>query len=238
MNDVTANDHVDRWQAHPSARVTTNFDIDITQEKSSQIPWLQDLDVVTRRHRLEANSSSNVQQNPSRSSNTPSMPTNSKKSSLNTYHEQLHQPHEDSFEKLNQEIEPGRQRILYAEIVRESAPTSNINLENHLQRLYGKYDTWSHEFVMEWANLKRLDPGVVEILKNYLIDGPLLSTLDVHSLKEKCDVQDSRLRAKFMQAVEFLKESSQFIANSINNMANLDIVGDSLPQYEDAPDQV
>ncbi|KAJ3300356.1 hypothetical protein HDU76_006094, partial [Blyttiomyces sp. JEL0837] len=63
----------------------------------------------------------------------------------------------------------------------------------------------------------------------YRIDGPLLATLDVHSLKEKCDVQDFRLRAKFMQAVEFLKDSSQVIANSI---AAADTGAEGLPQYE------
>ncbi|KAJ3329016.1 hypothetical protein HDU76_008823 [Blyttiomyces sp. JEL0837] len=85
--------------------------------------------------------------------------------------------------------------------------------------------------VMEWARLKRVDAAVVEVLKNYRIDGPLLSTLDIHSLKDKCDVQDFRVRAKFMQAVEFLKDSSRVIANSTNH-----VDGEGLPQYEGAGD--
>ncbi|KAJ3310710.1 hypothetical protein HDU76_003305 [Blyttiomyces sp. JEL0837] len=86
---------------------------------------------------------------------------------------------------------------------------------------------------MRLANLKKLDPAVVEIMRNYQIDGPLLSTLNVHSLKEKCDVQEFRLRAKFIQAVEFLKDSHQVITNSGTIAVSQ---ADSLPQYEDAAD--
>ncbi|KAJ3331624.1 hypothetical protein HDU76_002682 [Blyttiomyces sp. JEL0837] len=103
-------------------------------------------------------------------------------------------------------------------------PEPRSSFENHL-RLHGSYDLWTNELVMERARLKRLDSAVVEILRNYRIDGPLLATLDDHWLKEKCNVPDSSLRAQFMQEVEFLKDSHQFIANSNAN-------GGSLPQYE------
>ncbi|KAJ3264788.1 hypothetical protein HDU76_012132, partial [Blyttiomyces sp. JEL0837] len=136
-------------------------------------------------------------------------------------------------DKFTQEIEPSMQRFIYWDIISEGAPTSNINLENHLQRVYGRYSSWTHELVMEWSRLKRLDQAVIEILRNYRIDGPLLATLDVHSLKEKCDVQDFRLRAKFMQAVEFLKDSNQVITSS-TTMAVSDGDGEDLPQYETA----
>ncbi|KAJ3327297.1 hypothetical protein HDU76_012043 [Blyttiomyces sp. JEL0837] len=104
-----------------------------------------------------------------------------------------------------------------------------------MQRVYGSYKFWTHEYVMEWARLKRLDSGVVEILRNYRIDGPLLATLDVHSLKDKCHVQDFRLRAKFMQAVEFLKDSSQLIANTTGIT---DADNEVLPQYEGGSDNI
>ncbi|KAJ3329034.1 hypothetical protein HDU76_008780 [Blyttiomyces sp. JEL0837] len=94
------------------------------------------------------------------------------------------------------ELHPEIQRSLYTQSVQEAAPTSNTNLENHLQRVYGVYATWSHEVVMEWARLKKLDEAVVKIFRDYHIDGPLLATLTVHWLKEKCDVQDFRLRAQ------------------------------------------
>ncbi|KAJ3299315.1 hypothetical protein HDU76_006353 [Blyttiomyces sp. JEL0837] len=129
-------------------------------------------------------------------------------------------------DKFTKEIQPEVQQTLYIQSMGEAAPTSNINLENHLQRVYGDYTTWTHEFVMEWARLKRVHPAVVEILKNYRINGALIATLDVNSLKEKCDVQDFRLRAKFLQAVEFLKDSSSQSASSGLNGE------DSLPQYE------
>ncbi|KAJ3289595.1 hypothetical protein HDU76_007513 [Blyttiomyces sp. JEL0837] len=133
------------------------------------------------------------------------------------------------------EIQPGLQPSRYEQTLRETAPTSNTNLETYMQRVYGIYDTWSHEYVMEWARLKRLDPAVVEIMKNYHIDGPLLSTLDVHSLKEKCGVDDFRLRAKFIQSVEFLKDSSQSLRNQ--STGNEDGDGDNLPQYEGSANQ-
>ncbi|KAJ3284978.1 hypothetical protein HDU76_008202, partial [Blyttiomyces sp. JEL0837] len=41
--------------------------------------------------------------------------------------------------------------------------------------------------------------------------GSLLSTLTIHSLKDKFDIQDFRLRAKVIQAIEFLKDSSRVI---------------------------
>ncbi|KAJ3304622.1 hypothetical protein HDU76_005148, partial [Blyttiomyces sp. JEL0837] len=111
-----------------------------------------------------------------------------------------------------EELQPDIQRELYLQTVREAAPTSNINLENHLQRLYGLYTTWSHEFVMDWANVKRLDPAVVKIFR------------------EKFDIQDFRLRAKVIQAVEFLKDSARVISerprDDDERMDNL------LPEYQ------
>ncbi|KAJ3286660.1 hypothetical protein HDU76_007952 [Blyttiomyces sp. JEL0837] len=120
-------------------------------------------------------------------------------------------------------IQPSR----YEMAVREVAPASNTDLEIHLQRSYGLFNSWSHALVMEWARLKELDPAIVEIMRNYNIDGPLLATLDVHSLKEKCNVQEFRLRAKFIQAVEFLKDSRNVLSTSMNN----DATG-MLPRYE------
>ncbi|KAJ3310655.1 hypothetical protein HDU76_003320 [Blyttiomyces sp. JEL0837] len=132
------------------------------------------------------------------------------------------------------EVQRNLQASRHEESLRDTAPTSNTNLEVQLQRVYGIYNTWGHEHVMEWAGLKRLDPAVVEIFKSYHIDGPLLATLDVHSLKEKCGVEDFRLRAKFIQAVEFLKDSSQSLRN---RSTGDDVDGDSLPQYERSADQ-
>ncbi|KAJ3327830.1 hypothetical protein HDU76_011036 [Blyttiomyces sp. JEL0837] len=120
-------------------------------------------------------------------------------------------------------LQPSR----YEQTLRETAPTSNTNLEIQLQRVYGIYNTWSHEQVMEW--------WIEETGScNYHIDGPLLATLDVHSLKEKCGDEDFRLRAKFIQAVEFLKDSSQSLRNV---SAGNDVNDDSLPQYERSADQ-
>ncbi|KAJ3316284.1 hypothetical protein HDU76_001915 [Blyttiomyces sp. JEL0837] len=109
------------------------------------------------------------------------------------------------------ELQPAVQRSLYLQSVTEAAPTSNINLENLLHRRFGVFSTWSHEIVMIWATRKMLDSAVVKILQDYHIDGQLLSTLTVHSLKEKCNIEDFRLRAKVIQAVEFLKDSQRVV---------------------------
>ncbi|KAJ3320240.1 hypothetical protein HDU76_000351 [Blyttiomyces sp. JEL0837] len=114
----------------------------------------------------------------------------------------------------------------------EVAPTSNTDLEIHLQRSYGLFHTWNHALVMKWARLKELDPTIVDIMKDYHIDGSLLATLDVHSLKEKCNVQEFRIRAKFIQAVEVLKDSRNVLSTSMNN----DATG-LLPRYEGRDDE-
>ncbi|KAJ3311461.1 hypothetical protein HDU76_003127 [Blyttiomyces sp. JEL0837] len=82
-----------------------------------------------------------------------------------------------------------------------------IELEIHLQRTYGLYTTWSHHLVLDWARVKKVDKVIFNILRDYYVDGELLSTLDVHSLKSKLNIQDFRIRAKFIQCVEFLKDS-------------------------------
>ncbi|KAJ3298896.1 hypothetical protein HDU76_006419 [Blyttiomyces sp. JEL0837] len=122
---------------------------------------------------------------------------------------------------------PSLQLSRYEQAVREVAPTSNTDLEIHLQRSYGLFHTWNHSLVMEWARLKDLDPAIVDIMKDFHIDGALLATLDVHSLKEKCHVQEFRLRAKFIQAVEFLKDSRNTLSTFMDNDAS-----GSLPRYQ------
>ncbi|KAJ3282285.1 hypothetical protein HDU76_008736, partial [Blyttiomyces sp. JEL0837] len=131
------------------------------------------------------------------------------------------------FENLAQELHPSVQRSLYEENVRVTAPTNNIVLESHLQRRYGMYSTWEHAMVMEWARLKRLG-GVVD----YQVDGALLSTLNIHSLKEKGNVEDFRLREKFMQALEFLKDSCSQLGNGGANVGSSGNDEDALPEYE------
>ncbi|KAJ3331488.1 hypothetical protein HDU76_003045 [Blyttiomyces sp. JEL0837] len=199
---------------------TSDLDIDV----STTAHWLPELDPEIQRRLAAKHASSNIAANTSTVSAIAAMhhKPNSNVAPLDTVDE-----------KFTQEIEPSMQRFIHREIISEAAPTSNINLENHLHRLYGTFSTWNHELVMEWARLKRLEPAVIEILRNYQMDGQLLATMDIHSLKDKCDVQDFRLRAKFMQGVEFLKDSSQLIANS-TAIDNVD--GDSLPQYEVAGD--
>ncbi|KAJ3290863.1 hypothetical protein HDU76_007349 [Blyttiomyces sp. JEL0837] len=130
------------------------------------------------------------------------------------------------------ELRPEVQQMLYSQSVREAAPTSNTDLENHLQRTQGLYDTWSHELVMQWARLKRLDAAVVKIFRDYHIDGPSLSTLTIHSLKDKFDVQDFRLRAKVIQAIEFLKDSSRAIYERHGDDDDDMMFDNSLPEYQ------
>ncbi|KAJ3320239.1 hypothetical protein HDU76_000350 [Blyttiomyces sp. JEL0837] len=127
---------------------------------------------------------------------------------------------------------PSPQLSRYEQTVREVAPTSNTDLEIHLQRSYGLFHTWNHALVMEWARLKELDPIIVNIMKDYHIDGSLVASLDVHSLKEKCNVQEFRIRAKFIQAAEFLKDSRNVLSTSMSNDAI-----SMLPRYEGRDDE-
>ncbi|KAJ3332522.1 hypothetical protein HDU76_013960 [Blyttiomyces sp. JEL0837] len=193
--------------------------------------WLRNLDpdILRSRHLNQAGSGTQDSfENIVHADETPVTPVNQTLLRREVFGEELGRNTQISYEV---------QRTLKAsryEQMRGTAPTSTTNLEIQFQRLYGFYNTWSHEHVMEWAGLKRLDPAVVEIFKNYHIDGPLLATLDVHSLKEKCGVEDFRLRAKFIQAVEFLKDSSRSLRNLSTGS---DVDGDSLPQYERSPDQ-
>ncbi|KAJ3293236.1 hypothetical protein HDU76_007073, partial [Blyttiomyces sp. JEL0837] len=201
-------------------------DVGLEAEASATVQWLTELHPTIQQSLMAKHSDSATNINAEVDSSSPTS-----KNIDTTLHRNLPPQSQSVDEKFTQEIEPSMQRFIHSEIISEGAPTSNINLENHLQRVYGSYRLWTNEFVMEWARLKRLDSAVVEILRNYRIDGPLLATLDVHSLKEKCDVQDFRLRAKFMQAVEFLKDSHQVI----NNSATVSVSqGEGLPQYEDA----
>ncbi|KAJ3323637.1 hypothetical protein HDU76_013599 [Blyttiomyces sp. JEL0837] len=172
------------------------------------VPWLAELHPTTQQSLFSKHANSNANYNAVVNTISPTSKTLTALQNNNVD------------QKFASEIEPSMQRFIYSEIINEGAPTSNINLENHLQRVHGSYTLWTHEFVIEWARLKRVDSAVVGILK---------TTLDVHSLKEKCNVQDFRLRAKFMQAVEYLKDSHRLIMNS-TTIAATD--GDGLPQYE------
>ncbi|KAJ3299212.1 hypothetical protein HDU76_006379, partial [Blyttiomyces sp. JEL0837] len=208
-------------------------DLNIEKDEAATAQWLPEIHPATQQTLFAKQSNSNVN-NDAKLNVTSGSATVTREAKLSTKGSTTVIGNSQSQaqgldEKFSQEIEPRMQRFIVSEIVRENAPTSNINLENHLQRLYGTYGSWTHELVMEWARRKRVDPAVVEILRSYRIDGPLLATLDIHSLKEKCDVQDFRLRAKFIQAVEFLKDSSQVIANS--TVIN-DTDGEGLPQCE------
>ncbi|KAJ3309513.1 hypothetical protein HDU76_003585 [Blyttiomyces sp. JEL0837] len=199
-------------------------DMNLEVDELATVSWLSELHPTTQQTLFAKNANSNTNTNADVNTSSPT-------SKLAALQNNVQRQPETSDAKFTVEIEPSMQRFIYSDIIREGAPTSNINLENYLQRLHGSYSSWTHEFVMEWARLKGLDAAVVEILRNYRIDGPLLARLDVHSLKEKCDVQDFRLRAKFMQAVEFLKDRSQVIANSSGITDN-----EVLPQYEGGAD--
>ncbi|KAJ3285349.1 hypothetical protein HDU76_008151 [Blyttiomyces sp. JEL0837] len=208
-------------------------ELNLEPEVSPTVQWLSELHPATQQSLFEKNS------NPTSNVNTDATNSTSQKSKqtpngsvTDSNAQQQQQQSQAVDEKFYQEIDPNLQSSLYSAIVSESAPTSNINLENHLQRLYGSYTLWTYEFVMEWARLKKLD-SEEWVIFHYRIDGQLLSTLDVHSLKDKCDVQDFRLRAKFMQAVEFLKDSHRVVANSA---AIANSTEESLPEYAGAVD--
>ncbi|KAJ3320131.1 hypothetical protein HDU76_000369 [Blyttiomyces sp. JEL0837] len=90
----------------------------------------------------------------------------------------------------------------------------DVSLESELQLRNGVYSVWSHERVMGWVNLKKLDQDGVDIFKKNNFDGSTLATLDVRLLTEKYHVQDSYLRSKIMQAVKSLRLGSRAVVGS------------------------
>ncbi|KAJ3308635.1 hypothetical protein HDU76_003858 [Blyttiomyces sp. JEL0837] len=90
----------------------------------------------------------------------------------------------------------------------------DISLESELQRRNGVYSVWSHERVMEWVNLKKLDQDVIDVFTNNNFDGPILATIDVRLLTEKYHVQDSYLRSKIMSAVKSLRLGSRAVVGN------------------------
>ncbi|KAJ3308634.1 hypothetical protein HDU76_003857, partial [Blyttiomyces sp. JEL0837] len=81
-------------------------------------------------------------------------------------------------------------------------------VETNLVRYYGHYSGWDHELVVRWARLKRLEEGVVDILKKYHIDGPVLSTFSSTSnIEQKFVIEYQGLLEKLIAAVESLRNS-------------------------------
>ncbi|KAJ3283142.1 hypothetical protein HDU76_008524 [Blyttiomyces sp. JEL0837] len=111
-------------------------------------------------------------------------------------------------------------------------------LEIEMQRIFGQFDEWGHDIVMEWAGRRNLEKDVVDLLQELTIDGPKISSITASSLKETYGIQDFRVRAKLVQALEYLKHG-----NSIYHASTLltseqqghgadHFDGEQLPAYE------
>ncbi|KAJ3280797.1 hypothetical protein HDU76_009078, partial [Blyttiomyces sp. JEL0837] len=96
----------------------------------------------------------------------------------------------------------------YQRLAESREPVNVIALEQEFQRSYGSFMGWSHQLVMEWARLRNFESVVIGFFTNYQIDGPTIDMLTMTTLQTKYEISDFRVRAKIMQAVQFLRHSS------------------------------
>ncbi|KAJ3315746.1 hypothetical protein HDU76_002125 [Blyttiomyces sp. JEL0837] len=216
-NDVVlemgSNIHNDQSSAIPPAATP---DLESLEEGETAVPMLGDVDLDTQRYLIGKHSST----------------ADTKDVSIITSHSEnaanltatmmgIRRLRKLDVEKLSSNTQ----------LARETAPTSNLNLERHLQRCHGTYHTWSHELVLEWARLKRLDPAIFK-----LTDLFKQRWMYIHSKKNAV----FKIFGEFIQAVEFLNDSSQVInhaAGAVTVTDDVDVGGEVLPQYEDATNQ-
>ncbi|KAJ3275979.1 hypothetical protein HDU76_010572 [Blyttiomyces sp. JEL0837] len=89
-----------------------------------------------------------------------------------------------------------------------------LQLEINLQQHYGPYYEWTQPQVLEWAYARIVDADVMGVLADPAMNGYMLQHLDTNILKTKFMVDDFPLRARVLQALEYLRQSSKRIAYS------------------------
>ncbi|KAJ3334331.1 hypothetical protein HDU76_000024 [Blyttiomyces sp. JEL0837] len=91
-----------------------------------------------------------------------------------------------------------------------------IALEVGLQRTYGVYTGWSHNLVMEWASRRNFTAAVIQVFEALNLDGSMINELSTTSLHQVYNIADFYLRAKVLQAIEYLKHASMMISAGSN----------------------
>ncbi|KAJ3302514.1 hypothetical protein HDU76_005513, partial [Blyttiomyces sp. JEL0837] len=78
----------------------------------------------------------------------------------------------------------------------------------NLQREHGPYQSWNHEMVLQWVQIRQFEFAVRSFFISHHIDGEAITNLDMTNLTSKYEVSDFRTRAKIMQAIEYLRHSA------------------------------
>ncbi|KAJ3279318.1 hypothetical protein HDU76_009548 [Blyttiomyces sp. JEL0837] len=90
------------------------------------------------------------------------------------------------------------------------------NGEMEALRMRGTYLLWGHRDVMVWARSRALGADVLDVFDRFKVDGSILHALaiDPSILKQDFGVEDFRVRARIVQAVELLKTAQGVMVNA------------------------